>query len=244
MDARIANVAGRDDSFFNPSLMDPYFLNRWGIAVKIDGAWEFSDPASPYLPHGMLQWPEEGVQALVTDPTEPVFVTTPFSRPETTVTQRKGEFRLLEDGTLEGAVTVEATGHVGANWKSRDDGKEPDERERDLEERLRARFSTAEISDVNIENVTDLHRPYRYTYHVRVPGYAMRSGKRLFLQPAYFQFNLAPRFQTSERKHDICFSYGWTEKDHVTIDLPEGYTLEKPESPAPFKLGKAGRYSA
>jgi hypothetical protein len=46
-------------------------------------------------------------------------------------------------------------------------------------------MSTAELSDIRIENVTDPVKPFVYAYHVRVPGYAQRTGKRLFLQPAF-----------------------------------------------------------
>jgi uncharacterized protein DUF3857/transglutaminase superfamily protein len=242
LDARIARVAGRDDSFFNPGLMDPYFLNRYNVAVKIDGEWMFSDPGAPYLPHGMLSWAEEGVQALITDPKKPVFVQTQFSGPEKTVITRHADLRLLEDGTLEGEVRVEANGHTGNSWKTQDDGKDEEERLDDLTEDIRDRLGAGEVSDLKIENVTDLTKPYSYTYKVSVPGYAMRTGKRLFLQPAFFQFGKSARFQSSERNYDIYFRHTWTELDQVTIAMPEGYELENPEAPQPLMFEPAGHY--
>ena len=55
---------------------------------------------------------------------------------------------------------------------------------------IKAQMSTAELSDIRIENVTDPVKPFIYAFHVKVPGYAQRTGKRLFLQPAFFQRGL------------------------------------------------------
>src|SRR5205814_8284317 len=79
-------------------------------------------------------------------------------------------------------------------------------------------------------------------YRVRVPGYAQRTGKRLFLQPAFFQKGIGALFATSERKHDIYFHYPWREEDRVVIELPTGYALDNAESPAPFNIGQTGNY--
>ncbi len=93
-------------------------------------------------------------------------------------------------------------------------------------------MSTAELSDIKIENVTDPLKPFIYAYHVRVPGYAQRTGKRLFLQPAYFEHGQAELFPSSNRKQLIYFHFPWTEDDTVEISLPGGYSLDSPDAPA------------
>src|SRR2546429_2771116 len=45
-------------------------------------------------------------------------------------------------------------------------------------------MSTAELSDVKIENITDRIKPYAYSSDVRVPGYAQRTGKFFFQEEA------------------------------------------------------------
>ncbi len=242
LEARLARVPGRDDSFFNPNFLDPYFLNRYNIAVKIDGQWQFSDLGNPYLEHGMLDWAEEGVQALISDPKEALFVPTPMSGPEKTVTRRKGDFTLDAAGTLEGTVTVEMTGHAGSARKGIDDGKSAEERGLDLKEQIEGRLPGAEITEIEIANVTDLEKPYTYSYRIRAPGYAMATGKRLVLQPAFFQRGVGPRFSTTERKHDVYFHYAWSESDEVTIQLPEGFVLEDAEAPQSIQFGPVGHY--
>jgi hypothetical protein len=112
-----------------------------------------------------------------------------------------------------------------------------------LRNSVKGRLSTAELSDIRIENVTDPIKPFVYSYHVRVPGYAQRTGKRIFLQPAFFEHGLGPLFSNSERKNSVYFHYPWLEEDEVTIDLPSGYALDNPDAPSPINAGPVSEYT-
>jgi len=103
-------------------------------------------------------------------------------------------------------------------------------------------MSTAVLSDIKVDNSTDPIKPFVYSYKVRVPGFAERTGKRLFLQPAFFQKNVGQLFPTSTRENDVYFHYPWTEEDHVTIDLPKGYSLDNAETPGSLNFGQVGSY--
>jgi hypothetical protein len=103
-------------------------------------------------------------------------------------------------------------------------------------------MSAAEISNIKIENVTDHERPLIFSYHVRFPGYAQRTGKRIFLQPAFFQYGRGPLFATASRKYPIYFHYPWSENDQVDINLPKGYALDNADAPAPFGSGEISQY--
>jgi hypothetical protein len=231
-DARVVNLADRGDTFFDASFADDYFISTYDIAVKVGDEWRFYDPASAYVPYGMLRWQEEGQQALLSDPKEPTFINTPLSGPEKSVEKRTGKFKLSEDGTLEGDVTMEYTGHIAADMKEFNDDDSQSEREETLKNKFKNRMAGVEITDIKIENVTDPVKPFVYSFHVRVPGYAQRTGKRLFIQPAFFQKGLGPLFPTAERRHEIYFHYPWSEEDHVEFTLPQGFALDNAESPA------------
>lgn len=241
-DVRMANLADRSDTFFDASFPDDYFISTYDIAVRVGDTWHFYDPASTYVPYGMLRWQEEGEDALISDPKEPTWVRTPLSPPERSLERRSGKFRLLEDGTLEGDVRIEYSGHLGFDKKEYNDDDSPAQREETLRDSIKARMSTAELSDIKIENVTDPIKPFVYAYHVRVPGYAQRTGKRLFLQPAFFQHGRGPMFTSSQRKHPIYFNYPWSEKDELEIELPAGFALDNADRPAPFAAKDVSRY--
>ena len=241
-DARLARIPDRADTFFSPARPTTYFMNSISVAVEVGGKWVFFDPSTPYLDSGMLRWQEEGQQALVSDPKEGFFVQTQFSQPQRSMRQRRATFKLLEDGTLEGDVTYTYTGHSGVGQKATYENMTPAQQEEDWKKSLQQRLSTAEMSDFSMKYANDPLHPLTVSHKVAVPAYATRTGKRILLQPAFFQRNVGPRFTETTRKWDIYFDYGWMEDDEVTIELPAGWELDQPLKPSNAKLADVGAY--
>ena len=244
LDANIVEMGDRSRIFFDRDITTGYFMTQHAVAVRLPDGWRFFDPASRYVPFGMQPWRSEGQDVLVLHAKQKrsVFVTTPLSGPEKSVEKRTAKLRLSEDGTLEGTVRIEYTGHLGADQKELNDEASETEREETLRNLIKERMSTAEVSDIKVQNVTDTEKPFTYEFKIKVPGYAQRTGKRLFIQPSFFEKGVAPLFQTTARRYPIYFRYAWSEEDDVTIDLPAGYTLDNPEAPAPFKAGSISSY--
>ena len=243
-DARVARLADRSDIFFNPAFADDYFINSYDIAVKVGDGWRFYDPASTYVPFGMLRWQEEGTVALISDAKEGFFVKTPLSGPEKSVERRTAKLKLGEDGTLEGEVRIEYHGHLDHERKEFNDDDSPQQREDTLKAMVKSRMSTADLAEIKIENVSDPAKPFVYAYKVRVPGYAQRTGKRLFLQPAFFQRGRGPVFSAAHRRNEIYFHHPWSEDDTVEIELPAGFALDNADSPQPVQVGEISKYAA
>ena len=242
IDGRIVLVPDRGDIFFDKALPNAYFMGPRNIAVNVAGTWKFFDPGWDYLPFGMLRWQEEGQQALITDPKNPVWVTTPMSSHNKSQIKRTAKLKLTEDGTLEGDVRVEFTGHFAVDRKEDMDEESETQREETVRDEITSQMSAAEVADIKIENVTDHVKPLVFSYRVRFPGYATRTGKRLFLQPAFFQHGLRPLFATATRKYPVYFHYPWSESDQVEFDLPKGYAFDNAESPAGFSSGDISEY--
>jgi hypothetical protein len=241
-DARIVRLSDRSDAFFDKQFPDDYFIQAYDIAVKVGEQWRFYDPASTYVPLGMLRWQEESQQALLSDPKQPIWLTTPLSPPDKSKVKRTAKFTLSEDGTLEGDAQVEYYGHLAVYRKEWDDDDSPAQREETLREAVKKQMSTADVSAIKIANVTDPSKPFIYNYHVRVPGYAQRTGKRLFLQPEFFQHGIEPLFSGSDRKYPVYFNYPWSEEDEVIIALPADFSLDNADAPQPFSAGSVGEY--
>lgn len=241
-EARMGRSCDRGRYFFDPNVIDSYFLEVYNVAVRVGEEWRFFDPGSIYVPFGMLRWQEEGLPVLITDPKDPIFVTSPLSPPEKSLQKRQATLRLTEDGTLEGNVRIEYYGHPAVERRNYDDEDSTEQREETLRSSVADRLSTAELADISIENLNDAVKPYVYSYRVRVPGYAQRTGRRLFLQPAFFQRGIGPLFRTAERVHSIYFRYPWAEEDNVTIELPRGFVLDNADSPGSFAAGEIGKY--
>ncbi len=85
-------------------------------------------------------------------------------------------------------------------------------------------------------------KPFVYAFHIRVPGYAQRTGKRLFLQPAFFERGRGALFTSADRKNMVYFNYPWSEQDDVEFELPTGFALDNADAPAPFAAGAICKY--
>lgn len=241
-DARIVLSPDRGDLFFDKGVTNSYFLFPWNVAVNTGGAWKFFDPGYSYVPFGMLRWQEEGQPALITDPKQPVWVDTPMSKPDKSLVKRTAKLKLTEDGMLEGDIRIEYTGHFAIERKHDLDDESESEREESLRDEIKEQMGAAQIADIKIENVNDHVKPLIYSYRIRIPGYAQRTGKRLFIQPAFFQHGEGPLFATANRKYPIYFHYPWSEQDQVEIDLPKGFALDNADAPAPFGSGAISEY--
>ncbi|HJQ68503.1 MAG TPA: DUF3857 domain-containing protein [Blastocatellia bacterium] len=246
LDAQVALVSDRSRYFFDPrredALLCAYFLRSHNIAVRVGDQWRFFDPGSKHLPTGMLRWQEEGQNAMILGRYSEMYQFTPISPPEKSLKKRTAKLRLSEDGTLEGDASIEYTGHFAAERREADEKASAQEHEKMLRDMLTEQMSTSELSNIRIENLTDASKPLLYSFRVRVPGYAQRTGKRLILQLAFFQRGLSPRFTSGERTNPIYFHFPWVEDDNVEIDLPVGFALDNAESPASFNASNVCKY--
>lgn len=234
-ETRLMFSSNRSEIFFDPQKL-PYasFLHWAGIGVKIGAEWKFFDPGTPYLAYGDMFWHDENTYAMLIDESGYAWLKTPLVKYEDSMAKRTAKFKLLDDGTLEGDVRVEYTGNQAVTRRESSYRDSATKREEDFKEEMKQRLSTAEISAVSIENVENPSKPLTVSYKVRVPNYAQKTGKRLFLQPGFFEYGTNPLFSSATRKYDIFFPYPWSEKDEIEIQLPQGFSLDSAESPAPI----------
>lgn len=235
-DARVALSGNRNEMSFHKGIPNAALMvNSSSVAIKFGDNWRFFSPGSYYAPYGMLTWAEEGQVALISDPKAPIWAVMELAAPEKSRATRSGKFKLLDDGTLEGDARIEYTGHWASYIKNRNRGDSTVEQENNLKELIRSEImGTTEIENVAIENINDPEKPVVYKFKIRVPGFAARTGKRLFFQPNVFERSAKPAFTSATRKYDIFFSYPYSEKDDITIELPPGFALESGDAPAPL----------
>ena len=226
LDARVTLLPWRDDVTLDRSLMLAQLMRGSIAAVRDGDRWRFVDPRSDFVPAGHIPWTAETVQVLIADPNALRWATTPPAPPEWSLRSRTGTFRVAEDGTLEGDVTAELSGHLAIGVRQGWHGMTQAAYEAALKDAVTSRLSGAEVSGARFENLDDLGQPYAERYHLKVAGYAQRTGSRLFVQPAVFQKGIAPEFPAAGRRHPVSFNFAWKEVDRIRIDLPDGYQVE------------------
>jgi hypothetical protein len=234
----------KDFGAFNKNLTIPYFLRSFDAAVKVGGTWRFADPGSSLLPFGMLDWREQGQAALIADPRQPQLVVTPIAEPGASLTRREGRFKLSASGDLAGEVRLVYRGHSA--WRRRYSYRRasPSEREEAVRKTVTDRHRSATVEQISIDGLLGSEE-LTIGYRVKIPGYAERTGRRLFLQCALFNRNLTPRYPSGgARTHPIAYENAWSEEDDFTFELPAGYAFESPDAPAGIKIGDFGDYRA
>jgi len=231
-ETRLAFGGNRSEKFFDPSQAHESFVHFSAVAVKVNNRWKYYDPGDMFSIYGMLPWFEEGTSVLLLGYKDFITTETPLSGYDKSVAKRTGKFKLLEDGTLEGTVKVEYSGHLGYIYKLNNYDDSVTKQEETLKEAVKAKISAAEVSSISIENINASEKPFVYQYKVRVPNYAQKTGKRLFLQPGFFEYGANPLFSSATRKYDIFFRYPWSEDDQIEIELPKGFSLDNADSPS------------
>lgn len=241
-EVNIVLAGNRNDNFFSPEKYPyPNFIHPACIAVKVGSDWKFYNPGTPYLPFGRLVWYEENTTAMIIGGSGFIWKTTPLSDYQSSPARRTGKLKLLEDGSLEGTVRVEYGGHQAINRRREGYMDSPTKREDDYKEEVKGQISAAEITNFSIENFEDASKPLTYSYKIRVPNYAQKTGKRLFFQPGFFEYGSSPTFSSATRTHNIYFPYPWSEEDKIEIELPKTFDLDSADSPGeiadPSKIG-------
>ncbi len=232
METRIAFVGDRTKMLSTTGNLDEEFLHPGAIAVKIDGHWKFYNPGSKFLPIGRLAWYEEDTAAEIVGDQNFAFIQTPKSDQVFSHSDRQGKFTLSEDGTLQGDVTIEMTGHPAIAYRMENYDEPPAKLESLLKEDVKRQISAAEVSAVSIENLMDPTKPLIQRYRIKVPNYAQKTGKRLFLQMGFFEYGKPAIFTSTERKYDIFFRYPWSVTDSIEIAYPKTFDLDNADRPA------------
>jgi hypothetical protein len=188
--------------------------------------------ANPALPGGQLRWQEQGVQALIADGKHPEMVQTPMLSAAESQTQRVGTLSLQEDGTLEGDIREIRFGNAASEWRERNRFRNDAEREEELKDELKRRFADFSVSRIKFAVPPDVSIPVGLTYHVVVPGYAQRTGKRLIVRVNYFGSSFGSQLPQGTRHNHIYFDYPWSELDTVDLKIPAGFELDHADAPA------------
>ena len=233
-EARIAFAGNRSEMFFNPNMTNERLIHPAAIAVKVGEDYKYFNPGMSFLPYGMLVWYEEDSWALLVGEKNFLWRQTPSTAYGNSLSKRTGTFKLLDDGTLEGDVRIEYSGQSALTYRIDNYDESANKREENLKDEIKNRLSTAEVSEIKIENLTESAKPLIHQYKIRVPSYAQKTGKRLFIQPGFFEHGTDSLFSSASRKYDIFFRYPWSESDKISIELPAGFDLDNADAPAPI----------
>jgi len=201
------------------------------VSVKLGEKWKNYSPGAAFLPSGMVPSHAEFADALLCNDEKPSFSLTPPAPASASQELRKGRFKLLEDGTLEGTVEVTYTGHFAGSMKAEWAKTVREEVDKAHKTSIQERVPAAEIDSFEWENLTGPALPLINRYHVRIPGYAESVGDKLVFAADYFTLGGQAIFTDETRTLPIYLRHAWSEIDDIEITLPEGYVFDQPTNP-------------
>ncbi len=232
IEAEPCKVSRRNEYFFHRDRLNGNELKVSVVLVKLDGKEVYFDPGAAFAPFGMLPWEESGVPGLKLDKEGGKWITTSLPGSETTRIERKADLKLLEDGSLEGKVTVTWTGLEGTLRRAEQRNQDETSRKKYLEDDLKA--SIVMGSEVELTSQPDwksADEPLKAEFRVKVPGYVSSAGRKMLLPLSLFSGGEQHMFEHAGRVYDIYFKYPLKKTDDITMDLPLEWkttTLPKP----------------
>lgn len=220
-------VTSRKTAVFLADWPNESQLNAMVVQVRAGNRLLYLDPATKFCPFGLLPWDEADSGGIRIDAVYPARGTTPFLKSADAMRTRNAEFRLTEDGTLQGKVEVVYTGQEAL--LNRLEAVEQDEaaRRKTLEESLKKALPPeATVNLLAMEGWQDSETPLKASFEVEIPNFASRAGRRLVLPLGVFHVNQRNPFVTTKRVNPIYFSYPQEDREEVRIELPDGMQLE------------------
>ncbi len=225
-------VSSRSEYFFRKERLDSGQLNANVVQVNVDGKEMYFDPGGAFTPFGLLSWVETGVAGLKLDKEGGKWITTSLPGSDTSRTERKGNLKLLEDGSLEGKLTVTWTGLEGM-WRRTEQRNEDDtNRKKFLEDDVKGSIAMgSELELTKQPEWKSSDTALTAEFSLKVPGFASFAGKKVLLPASLFSASEKHMFEHSNRVYAIYFQFPFKKIDDLTIELPLGWkpaTLPKP----------------
>ncbi|UCH77885.1 MAG: hypothetical protein JSU81_09190, partial [Candidatus Coatesbacteria bacterium] len=115
----------------------------------------------------------------------------------------------------------------GLRGAYRDNFRDPENRDSNVEITLSQIFAAATIEDYGFENLTDLEGEFALLFEGRVPSFARLRGDTLAVRVVPYEFTLAQVFIASEkRQYPLRVERPEAWMDEVRVKIPAGYRVD------------------
>ena len=242
LEAHVAYLPNQEEFLNGGAVLSEllFYVTVPGVVVFLEGKPVFYYPTARKWPAGMVPAVHTGDEALVIEKENSRMIRVNETLPRQSRRVTKAELKLSGEGVLTGQVNYRLTGYAAAEFLDGLTGKTPTEREEQVTGQIQARLPGAKVTNLKLLAEEDLTGEVGYSCEVEIPGYARRTGKRLFFQPAFTQKGVKPMLESKVRHNHLLFPFTHQDAAEVTIELPTGYELEAGEGPQPFSYPNYG----
>lgn len=204
------------------------------VAVRVDGEWQYFDPASGYYPFGYISWRNQGATVLFGNEDEIQSEVTPLADSGSNTTKRRADLAIDRFGNLTGRVVMQFTGQPAVSFKVQATEETLEELEEWMKSRYFPEFTNLQIRNLKPSDYEGTSPSPKVSFDIEIAGYGSAAGSRLFFAPSFFAQGETQRFTSETRLTPVRYRYREVIKDKVNIDFPEDYVLEEGRSPLPL----------
>ncbi len=226
-DASGVLISSRNDYFFKENRMDSKELNSNVALVKLNGNELFFDPGSAFTPYGLLPWQETASRGLKLNKDGGTWVESPLPESSSSEIKRTANFKMIDDGSLEGKVIVTYTGLEAWSRRQNHRNQDDEDRKKYLEEHLKECIPAAIDVDLTKQpDWTSSELPLTAEFDVKIPGWTSSAGRHAIMATGIFSAAEKHLFEHSNRVNAVYFHYPYRVTDNITIELPSGWKVE------------------
>jgi tetratricopeptide (TPR) repeat protein len=240
IDAKVALVGAggtkREWGLITPDIFDTVLV----YFPTLGTGGTYADPLLDTLAFGEVWTSTYGKPALVVDDAGYQIKRVPVVPFEKDAIALDMDLTLAADGSAEFEGRRAYRGLRGAY---RDNFRNPEDRDGNVEITLAALFAGATVYAYDLENLVDLEGEFALAFQGTVPGYARGRGENLALKAVPYQLNLAQTYITSEkRRYPLRIERPESWIDEVRITLPARWRPDVKSGTVRFH-GPASQYS-
>lgn len=183
------------------------------------------------LPFDSLPWYNRGGVALVALDGKAEFVDVPEAPASETGVTNSGKLELGADGSLGGRCSRIVAGEIAAHLRQEMGNEATDAVKRRIGDSLRGEYKADTVDVASLDGLGEPDKPVSFDYDIHWDNYAEATKERIIFRPSVFHGLPNALFSDDIRHNRIVFPYKWTDRDDLTIQLPQGYTFEAPSMP-------------
>jgi len=230
-------VSDRSNYFFDPLEMNTYSLSTNIVLVKLNGSDVYLDPGAPYAPFGLLPWEKTGVPGLRLDKDGGTWIQTSLSDSAASRVERKADFKLTQNGSLEGTLVLSYTGLEALRLRIDERNQDATARKQFLENEVRQFVPAAtEVEMTKAPEWTSSESPLAAEFTVKIPGWCAPAGRRALFPMGIFSAPEKHVFEYSVRVHPIYFDFKSERTDDISVAIPLGWQITNLPAPQTHDL--------
>jgi len=136
-------------------------------------------------------------------------------------------YKIDNQGTVAGKFRKQLTDHYALSYRKKNVGINQD----NYLETLENNNNKIEIDEYTRENENDLTKPVIETYSFKSNNNVEVIGDKIYFSPLLFLATETNPFKQEKREYPIDFGYPTESKYNITVEIPEGFTIESVPQP-------------